>query len=148
MSKSNSIVMLTLLLGIVLFGSVVFLLVTWQDIDAVLYAVLGAAAGWCGGMLIAPYPEEKERFAKFLKTLSAFLTGYLVSKIETLWGFMTDSQHRGVFFETVFQRRVGICVTCLLLVGAAVFKSRSYLHRGVAQPEMPTEAGRTPSGVD
>lgn len=34
------------MLGIVLFGSVVFLLVTWQNIDAVLYAVLGAAAGW------------------------------------------------------------------------------------------------------
>jgi hypothetical protein len=36
MAKSNPIVLLTLVLGGVLFGSVVFLLITWRDIDAVL----------------------------------------------------------------------------------------------------------------
>jgi ABC-type lipoprotein release transport system permease subunit len=40
MAKSNPIVLLTLVLGAVLFGSVVFLLITWRDIDAVLSVII------------------------------------------------------------------------------------------------------------
>lgn len=77
--------------------------------------------------MIAPYPEEAQRFAKFSKTLSAFISGYLVSKIETVWGFIVSEQHRNLFFNLYVQRRAGIFLTCFFLVGTAVFKSRSYL---------------------
>jgi NADH:ubiquinone oxidoreductase subunit 6 (subunit J) len=137
-SNTNPIMALTLLLGTVLFGSVVFVLLKWHDIDALSYAVLGAAVGWCAGMLIAPYPDEVERFAKFSKTVSAFVTGYLVSKVETVWGFITSEQHRGIFFDQTIQRRFVIGSTCFFLVGAAVFKSRSYLRKPLLRPEEPS----------
>ncbi|MBB5056520.1 hypothetical protein HDF16_001205 [Granulicella aggregans] len=122
------LVILTVLLVVVSFGSVVLVLSIWRDSYAVLYAILGAAVGWCAGILVAPFPKEVDRFAKFSKTLSAFISGYLISKLETVWGFITDEQHREIFFNPIVQRRFFVCVTCFFLVAAAVFKSRSYLH--------------------
>ena len=112
-----------------LFGGVICLLCIWQDSRAVLYAILGAAVGWCAGILVAPFPEEVARFAKFSKTLSAFISGYLISKLEVLWGFITSEQHKDIFFDPFAQRRFFICITCFFLVAAAVFKSRTYLKK-------------------
>jgi hypothetical protein len=46
-------------------------------------AMTGVTIGWLLGFLASPYSKlESERFSKYAATLSAFITGYLVSKVE------------------------------------------------------------------
>jgi hypothetical protein len=47
--------------------------------------VLGWAVGWLAGTLVAPYdPGETTLFMRLSKAISAFVSGYLVAKIDDL----------------------------------------------------------------
>ena len=61
------------------------LLVIWRDDLAVLSALLGTAAGWVLGTLVSPSGTgEVRQFKEFSKVLSAFLTGFVLSKVNHL----------------------------------------------------------------
>jgi hypothetical protein len=128
------------ILSVVLCGTLVsavgYLLWIWHDPDAILYSILGASLGWCAGMLVAPFPHEKTMFVEYSKAVSGFLSGFLVAKVDKVWEVITDEKHRELLFDPVVQRRTAIGLTCFFIIGAAVFKIRSYTHR----PQEP-EAG-------
>jgi len=47
--------------------------------------VLGLSIGWLFGMYISPYGEgEKQRFVEYATAVSAFVSGYLVAKLDGL----------------------------------------------------------------
>jgi hypothetical protein len=49
----------------------------------VLILLIGALSGWLVGMFFSPYSaKESERFASIGQTISAFISGYLVSKLD------------------------------------------------------------------
>ncbi len=48
-----------------------------------LLAFAGAVAGWLIGILAAPIDkQEEERFGVFIKVISGFITGYMLSKVD------------------------------------------------------------------
>ena len=73
-----------LVLGITLFG-LSFFVGQGTEVRALNLAVLvlGAATGWLVGVLVSPYNvREAQAFPKYAATVSAFASGYLVSKLD------------------------------------------------------------------
>jgi uncharacterized membrane protein YeaQ/YmgE (transglycosylase-associated protein family) len=49
--------------------------------------ILGASSGWLAGTLMSPYTTNEEKvFPKYAGTVSAFGSGYLVSKLDKVLG--------------------------------------------------------------
>lgn len=89
-----------------------------------LVALLGALCGWIIGIAFAPFSAaEKEQFAAISSVVSAFLSGYVVSKV--------DRFIEGVLFPVNAASReswtrVGIFTAALLLASVTVFVNRLY----------------------
>jgi hypothetical protein len=99
------------------------LLVIWRDDLAVLSALLGTAAGWVLGTLVSPSGTgEVRQFKEFSKVLSAFLTGFALSKVDHLVSIMPADTFRG----PMVIRRVLVGAACFLLAMMVVFVSRRY----------------------
>jgi hypothetical protein len=47
-----------------------------------LLILLGVLCGWLAGLFASPFEHEKNEFAELRKAIYAFLTGYLVSKVD------------------------------------------------------------------
>lgn len=95
--------------------------------ENVLLCVLGALAGWIIGLLYSPFSEkEAEHFAFLGKTIAAFVSGYVVSKLDSLIGRLVEkaSDH----LASVPWDRVGLGVGSCLLAAVVVFVSRIYAH--------------------
>src|SRR4051794_34424531 len=49
--------------------------------------MIGSITGWLLGILISPYGEdEKTQFSNYAKVVSAFISGYLLSKVDPIIG--------------------------------------------------------------
>jgi hypothetical protein len=130
-------------LAVVLISTitVVCLLVKWWDDLAVLASVFGAVAGWATGTLASPYESEERRFKIFSKVLTAFLTGFLLSKVDRGFEIAVDEKHRSLLFDSAIVRRTLIGMTCFILAMMAVYISRKYYHvetPGQALPSNPS----------
>jgi hypothetical protein len=89
-----------------------------------LAAMLGALCGWIIGIAFAPFSyDEKVQFAAISSVVSAFLSGYVVSKVDRFVEgvlFPVDEKSRASWV------RVGIFTAALLLVSVTVFVNRQY----------------------
>ena len=86
-------------------------MVKWWDDLAALSAVFGAALGWAAGTLSSPYgKKEQHQFGSFGKVVSAFATGFLLSKIDRVFDLAISEKYQPLLFDERFIRR--------LLVGA------------------------------
>jgi hypothetical protein len=89
-----------------------------------LVALIGALCGWIIGVAFAPFSEsEQTQFLAISSVISAFLSGYVVSKF--------DRYLEGVLFPVGVETRnswtrVGLFVAALLLVATTVFINRLY----------------------
>lgn len=92
-----------------------------------LTALIGALCGWIIGIAFAPFSqEEQDQFQAIGSVVSAFLSGYVASKL--------DRYLEGVLFpigpETKDSwARMGLFAASLLLVAVAVFLNRLYAFR-------------------
>lgn len=95
-----------------------------------LAALIGALCGWIIGIAFAPFSSaEQQQFQAIGSVVSAFLSGYVVSKL--------DRYLEGVLFPIGPQTkdswaRVGLFVASFLLVAIAVFLNRLYAFRGIS----------------
>jgi hypothetical protein len=115
--------------GVVLLIVIVGLLYKWHDDLAVLCAVLGVAIGWLVGTLISPYGSEAKQFETFGKVVSAFLTGFLVSKIDSIFTLLSRDDYHNLITQPMVIRRLLITVTSALLSMMVVFISRQYYYQ-------------------
>ncbi|WP_150635230.1 hypothetical protein [Pseudomonas fluorescens] len=89
-----------------------------------LVALIGALCGWIIGVAFAPFSAtEQIQFQAISSVVSAFLSGYVVSKL--------DRYLEGVLFPIGIETRnawdrVGLFVGALLLVATTVFINRLY----------------------
>lgn len=77
-----------------IFGAVLAWLLVWICLTSAedkrerahffLLVLLGCLVGWAIGMFLIPYAGEKEQFDTLAKTISAFFSGYVVSKLDRL----------------------------------------------------------------
>lgn len=107
----------------------------WQIIFSLL-AFAGAIAGWLVGILIAPLDKnEAERFGIFMKVISGFITGYLLSKVDpaitTL--FLVDKTGFAPIADEFIAKRVLITLSSFGVSLLTVFSLRAYWSAKNAQ---------------
>jgi hypothetical protein len=105
---------------------IVCLLWKWQDDLAVLCTVLGTAIGWLVGTLISPYGSEARQFETFGKVISAFVTGFLLSKIDTIFTLLSRDDYHNLITNPHVVRRFLVAVTSCLLAMMVTFIARQY----------------------
>ncbi len=95
-----------------------------------LVALIGALCGWIIGVAFAPFSKaEYDQFQAITSVVSAFLSGYVVSKL--------DRYLEGVLFPIGPETRnswarVGLFVAAFLLAAVTVFLNRLYAFRDIA----------------
>jgi hypothetical protein len=115
----------TALFAITLVG----LLIVWRDSTAVLGAAVGAALGWAGGILLAPYKEEEKRFQRLSKGIAGFLSGYAVGKLDSVFDLLIDKTGgQPVILDPHVLRTFGMSLACFLVALVTVFVARAYLQ--------------------
>lgn len=92
----------------------------------VLAIILGAAAGWVGGILISPYnADEKAAFGELSKLVYGFATGWAVTKIDPMvnqmLGLSKDS-HLSIRWLVL----IAVALVSFMTAVAFTYVSRSY----------------------
>lgn len=120
-----------------LFGLVILLLLAWAcvelggastkaQISYALAGLIGALLGWASGMYFAPHGQgEQNKFVTLGQAVSAFASGYLVSKVDrfveaTLFpqaGVTAGEWHGAAIFTAAF-----------LNTALVVYSNRSYFR--------------------
>jgi hypothetical protein len=110
----------------------------------ILVCLLGAALGWGAGILATPIAEDDTtHFAKLAQIISAFLSGYLVSKLDR---FLERALYSGEQLIASAWERTGLFVVSFLVMLIVVFINRWYLHR--FGPKTPSDQTPTTEPVD
>src|SRR5215212_2601636 len=72
-------------------------------------ASLGGLVGWIAGIIVTPASSEKSQFKNISKTISVFLSGFILAKIDRLWdqgatksGFLTEVLVANLLFFGAF----------------------------------------------
>lgn len=87
---------------------------------------LGALIGWATGIMASPLDaEEGARFAKFGQLITAFSSGYLISKLDR---FLEHSLFKDK--EPVVKNWIYVALFCAAFVSSLIpsYVSRSYFH--------------------
>lgn len=123
--------------GILIAGILLCVLVHLGDSLAWLSSALGLAAGWAVGILLAPYQSEHERFREYLKLVSVFITGYLVSKIDRLVELWFDPEHGPLLLRSLVVHRILLCLTSFLVAAISTYVIRKYFSFGPGSEQPP-----------
>lgn len=91
----------------------------------VLLCLVACLLGWATGMFFSPFDKrDADRFEYLGKTIAAFASGYVLSKVEPLISAATKQVTDAP--TSVRWDRVGLFVGAYLLSAIVVFISRSY----------------------
>jgi drug/metabolite transporter (DMT)-like permease len=97
-----------------------------QQVFNALLAILGALVGWALGMFFAPYTDkEAERFSSIGQAVSAFVSGYIISKLDR---FLEATMFQAQAPVTITWVRFGLLFCSMLLVMLTVFSNRAYFR--------------------
>jgi predicted membrane-bound spermidine synthase len=130
-----------------LFGAIVvwlvFALASERQEVAVnaMLSLLGAVLGWAVGILATPLnPRESARFVTLGQAVAAFLSGYVVSKLDR---FLEGMLFPGGAVPALPWQRLGLFALAFLLLLTIVFVNRSYIHSEYDRQHFPGGQGRT-----
>jgi hypothetical protein len=85
---------------------------------------VGLSSGWGLGILISPYTlEEKKQFSQYAKTLSLFVSGYLLAKVDSLVSHVLSTEFLS---DPVSAFRVMMFIASLLVSAILTFVFRKY----------------------
>jgi hypothetical protein len=113
-------IILSLIVGIVLA-------VHWEDDLGWLSAALGASIGWAAGILSAPYGnKESNLFKAYGKLAYAFVTGFLVAKIDRIFDLGIDEKHGPLLLQERFARNLMVGGCCFFIAMVSTFVVRQY----------------------
>lgn len=100
-----------------------------------LIILLGLVLGWGIGTLLSPFnPDEKESFSGMAKAISAFISGYILCKMDK---FFEVIQSRDFFQESTLERVILFLVAFFLSM-IIVFINRTYFLK-VVEKQNPSE---------
>jgi MFS family permease len=96
-----------------------------------LIGALGVATGWLIGLLASPYGRvEEKRFSQYAATVSAFLSGYVLSKVEpTLAVVLADGK---LVTQRLYGVRVIVFLICLIAAAITMYVFRLYVDENEA----------------
>jgi hypothetical protein len=111
------------------------LLYVFKDLNSALACVAGALIGWFMGVLLSPYEDEKVLFSGYARTAAAFVTGYLVSKLDRIFELFMASKNVTekplILMDTVWRPFV-FALSSLILALIYTFTCRHYGQRAAA----------------
>ncbi len=97
-----------------------------EQVFNALLAIVGALVGWALGMFFAPYNEkEASRFSSIGQAVSAFVSGYVISKLDRFLEASMFQEHVPI---TITWVRFGLVFCSMLLVMLTVFTNRAYFR--------------------
>jgi len=105
-------------------------LIVLKDTLAWLACAFGLAAGWATGFLLAPYQSEQQRFKEYVKFISVFISGYLVSKLDKLFDLWFDPEHGPLLLHSIIAHRILICFTSFMMAAVTTYVARKYVSFG------------------
>ena len=113
------------ILGFILFYLVFSIGESKKDFNInLLVSCIGSILGWVTGVLISPYGADEERqFSNYTKIISAFISGYLVSKIDRIF---EDIIKNDLYLQYLFLCRVFLFVSFFFLSILLVYMNRRY----------------------
>ena len=85
--------------------------------------VFGASSGWLAGILLSPYdPKEARNFPRYAAAVSAFASGYLVSKVDRV---LEELLRPEFLFSPVpgFRLLAGVSAFAITLVVTYVYRA-------------------------
>jgi len=98
-----------------------------------LFCLMGAILGWATGILASPLDtSDAARFVTLGQAASAFLSGYVVSKLDR---FLERTLFTADDVRPFAWRRLGLMTSAFLVLFIAVFLNRTYFHsKALPQP--------------
>jgi len=132
--------------SVVLFICCICIYESWQGVFFnFAVCIFGAILGWITGIVISPYDgEEKNRFASVGQTVSAFLSGYFISKLDQpvtalvikISKNISDGAYDTISDDMVFKFRVIAFFTSFFVSMITLYVFRVY-HKPGANEEPP-----------
>ena len=105
-------------------------LICLNDLMAWTSTALGLAVGWAAGILAAPYESERRRFKKIGGVVAAFITGFAVSKIDSIFALWIDPARGPMILERALAHRVLLFATSFILAVVVTYVGRNYVSFG------------------
>jgi hypothetical protein len=101
----------------------------------VLVCLLGALTGWSIGMFFSPFDKKDTARFQFLgKSVAAFASGYILSKLDSTMSAMLAKLNAGLDLDVWI--RIALYGCSFLSSGIVTFVSRAYAHNEeVTKPE-------------
>ena len=112
-------------------------LVGLRDSIAWLSVAFGLAAGWAAGILLSPYQSEQDRFKEYLRLSAAFLTGYIVSKVDRIFEVLIDPARGLLLLQPIVTHRVLLWAASFFLAMVVTYVSRKYISFGPGSEQPP-----------
>jgi hypothetical protein len=97
----------------------------------ILFCLFGSTIGWWAGILISPDPTELGRFSSFRKAVSAFLTGFVLAKLDLL--FQGAVAHN-LASSPVFIGRIFLFATTTMICAQFTYVARHNLRPASSEP--------------
>jgi uncharacterized membrane protein YqaE (UPF0057 family) len=98
-----------------------------------LVCLLGIVIGWSIGLMVSPASEgESHRFSGLAKALSAFLSGYILSKLDRVIEVFLQQPDR--FFQEIFLIKLALFLTAFFLGLVVVYVNRIYFINIIESP--------------
>ena len=89
----------------------------------ILICIFGSIVGWSAGMLVSPKTGEERQFSEFRKAISAFISGFVLAKLDLLFGGIGNNPSNG----PLLLGRILLFGTTFLLCLQFTYVARSYL---------------------
>jgi len=99
-----------------------------------LICIFGAILGWFVAILVSPYGKnDGDKLDKFSKIVGAFLSGYILSKLDNLFEVIMDPKN---MLETLYGQRILLFVCFFIVMWIVVFSFRVYAIADVTQSQV------------
>lgn len=137
LGENVNTVVFSLLLLILILGGLLWITRTMTNSESAynyLILLLGALCGWVLGIFFAPYTaEEAKKLVTFRQAISAFISGYVLSKLDRFLEASLFVEGKVPQYDTWI--RLGLFVAATAIFALGTFTCRAYFNTKTIKQE-------------